>query len=119
MSKAKNFLLSGAVLLLSKRRRKPSVDGPERVVPTGPASPGWELVAVLCLLATAVCAVAFIVVYVLDRLPHQTQLLGLSLGLAFVFLAAALIVAAKHLIVTEELEDDYPLVEHPHEQETV
>ena len=119
MSRAKDILLSGAVLLVSRLRRKPTLDDRERVVPGGPSSPGWELVALLLLLATAVCAAAFIVVYVLDRLPDQTQYLGLSLGLAFVFLAAALIVTAKHLIVTEELEDDYPLIEHPEEQETV
>ena len=119
MSKAKDFFLSGAVLLVSRLRRKPKLDGRERVVPAAPASPGWELVALLLLLATALCAVGFIVVYVLDRLSHQTQWLGLSLGLSFVFLAAALIVTAKHLIVTEELEDDYPLVEYPEEQETI
>jgi ubiquinol-cytochrome c reductase iron-sulfur subunit len=119
MSRFKDFLVSGAVLLVGKGRRRPRLHERERVVPGGPPSPGWELVALLCLLATAVCAVAFIVVYVLDRISNQTQWLGLSLGLAFVFLAAALIVAAKHLIVTEELEDNYPLVEHPDEQETV
>ncbi len=119
MSKAKDILLSGAVLLVSRLRRKPRLDGRERVVPAAPASPGWELVALLLLFATAVCAAGFIVVYVLDRLSHQTQWLGLSLGLSFVFLAAALIVTANHLIVTEELEDDYPVVEYPEEQETI
>jgi ubiquinol-cytochrome c reductase iron-sulfur subunit len=119
VSKARDFLVSGAVLLVSHLRRKPTLDDRERVVPTAPPSPGWELVALLLLLATVVSAAAFIVVYVLDRLPDQTQYLGLSLGLAFVFLAAALIVTAKHLIVTEELEDDYPVIEHPEEQETV
>ncbi|HSC73044.1 MAG TPA: Rieske (2Fe-2S) protein [Gaiellaceae bacterium] len=119
MSRARDILLSGAVLLVSRLRRKPSLDGRERVVPAAPSSPGWELVALFLLLLTAACAVGFIVVYVLDRLSHQTQWLGLSLGLAFVFLAAALIVTAKHLIVTEELEDDYPVIEHPEEQETI
>jgi ubiquinol-cytochrome c reductase iron-sulfur subunit len=119
VSKAKDILLSGAVLLVSRLRRKPRLDGRERVVPAGPSSPGWELIALFLLLATALCAAGFIVVYVLDRLSHQTQWLGLSLGLAFVFLAAALIVTAKHLIVTEELEDDYPVIEYPEEQETI
>src|ERR687887_196804 len=52
-------------------------------------------------------------------LPAHTQLLGLSLGLACLFVAAALVVTAKRLIVTEELEDDYPVDEHPDEQETI
>jgi quinol---cytochrome c reductase iron-sulfur subunit len=119
VSKAKDVLVSAAVLLVSRLRRRPTLEARERVVPAAPASPGWELVALLLLLATAVSAAAFIVVYVLDRLPDQTQYLGLSLGLAFVFLAAALIVTAKYLIVTEELEDDYPLIEHPEEQQAV
>jgi quinol---cytochrome c reductase iron-sulfur subunit len=120
VGKARDALISGVVLLL--RRRKPRPLGPgerERVVPPAPANPGWELTAALLLLAGAVCAIGFVVVYVLDRLPAHTQLLGLSLGLAFMFIAAALIVTAHRLIVTEELEDDYPAAEHPEEQELV
>src|SRR3954447_21906367 len=104
------------------RRRKPRPLGPgerERVVPPAPGNPGWELTAVLLLLAGAACAIAFVVVYVLDRLPAHTQLLGLSLGLSLLFIAAALIVTAHRLIVTEELEDDYPVQEHPEEQELI
>jgi ubiquinol-cytochrome c reductase iron-sulfur subunit len=119
VGKARDVLLSGAVLLVSRLRRKPRLPERERLVATGAPSPGWELVALMLLGATALCGAAFIAVYALDRLPRQTQLLGLSLGLAFVLLAAALIVTAKHLIVTEELEDDYPVIEHPDEQETV
>src|SRR5205807_884674 len=44
---------------------------------------------------------------------------GLSLGLAFAFLAAALIVIAYRLVVTEELEEDYPVPAHPAEQEAL
>jgi len=120
VGRAKDALISGLVLLL--RRRKPRPLGPgerERVVPPAPENSGWELTAALLLLAGAACAIAFVVVYVLDRLPAHTQLLGLSLGLAFLFIAAALIVTAHRLIVTEELEDDYPVQEHPEEQERI
>ena len=80
----------------------------------------WLMLGFAALLfASALCAIAFVVVYVLDRLPSHTQLLGLSLGLAFAFFAAALVVTAKRLIVSEELEDDYPEPEHAEEQETV
>jgi ubiquinol-cytochrome c reductase iron-sulfur subunit len=120
VGRARDALISGVVLLL--RRRKPRPLGPgerERVVPPAPDNPGWELTAVLLLLAGAVCAIAFVVVYVLDRLPAHTQLFGLSLGLSLLCIAAALIVTAHRLIVTEELEDDYPAAEHPEEQERI
>ena len=120
MSRARTWLISALVLLLGRRRRRRLRIGErERVVPPAPANAGSELLAIGLLLAAAACAVAFIVVYALDRLPAHTQLLGLSLGLAFAFLAAALIVTAQRLVVSEELEDDYPAHEHPEEQEAV
>jgi ubiquinol-cytochrome c reductase iron-sulfur subunit len=72
------------------------------------------MVVVVLLLAAAACAGGFIAVYALDRIPAQTQFLGLSLGLSFAFLAAALIVTGKRLVVTEELEESYP---EPHEED--
>src|SRR5439155_2019847 len=70
--------------------------------------------AVLALLLLApVCAGGFIAVYALDRLPDQTQLLGLTLGLAFAFLAAAAIVASRLLVPVEEISEPYPAPEHP------
>ena len=67
-----------------------------------------ETAAILLFLLTGLFSVAFIVVYAIDRIPHQTQFLGLSLGLALVFFAAALIVTALRLVVTEELVEEYP-----------
>src|SRR5581483_6568690 len=43
--------------------------------------------------------------------------MGAALGLAFLFVGAALIVTAKKLVVTEEIEEDYPVTEHEEEQE--
>ena len=61
---------------------------------------------------------AFPVIYALgDHWRHETQYLGLALGLALVLFGAAMIVTARQLIVTEEIEDDYPPDEHPEEQE--
>lgn len=121
MSKARDVLVSAALLLVGRRRRGPRLQPGERerTVQPAPESPGGELLATALLLAAAACAIAFVVIYGLDRLPAHTQLFGLSLGLAFAFLAAALIVIAKRLVADEQLEDDYPVTEHPDEQESV
>ena len=119
MGRVKDALLAGLLVLARKRKRRLWPGQRERLVPPAPPNGGSELLASLLLFAAAACGIAFVVVYVLDGLPAHTQLLGLSLGLACVFVAAALIVTAKRLIVTEELEDDYPVNEHPDEQETI
>jgi hypothetical protein len=82
-------------------------DERRRIVPDGPPSPRAEIVVVALLGLAALSAIGFIVVYAVDRIPDQTQYLGIALGGAFAFLAAALIVAAHYLVVTEELEDEY------------
>jgi ubiquinol-cytochrome c reductase iron-sulfur subunit len=108
------------LLLLRRRRRPPKAQRPKaRVVPAGPQEPRAELLALALLFFGVVCAAAFVAVYALDRLPRPTQLLGLSLGLALLSIAAALVVSAKKLVVTEELEHDYPPVEHAEEQEQI
>ena len=119
MGRAKDALLAGLLLLARKRKRRLWPGQRERLVPPSPPNTGSELFAGLLLFAAAACGVAFVVVYALDRLPAHTQLLGLSLGLACLFIAAALIVTAKRLIADEEVEDDYPVEEHVDEQETV
>src|SRR5205085_1933838 len=108
-------------LLFRRRRPRPRLrpGERERIVPKGEPSLRAELLALALLLAGSCCAVAFVVLYALHGLPDQTQLLGLSLGLAFLAIGAALIVVAKRLVVTEEIEDDYPPPEHPEEQETI
>jgi ubiquinol-cytochrome c reductase iron-sulfur subunit len=75
---------------------------------------------VLILLGLAVLAAAgFIVVYAAyptDKLPNE--LLGLSLGLCLAFIGGALTVVARWLVVTEEVEDEYPDL-HPAAQEEI
>jgi ubiquinol-cytochrome c reductase iron-sulfur subunit len=121
VSSVRAFLVAALALLLGRRRRRRRLrpGERERVVPPPAANASAELLAIGLLLASTACAIAFVVVYVLDRLPAHTQLLGLSLGLAFTLLAAALVVTAKRLVVTEDLEDDYPENEHPEEQERI
>jgi ubiquinol-cytochrome c reductase iron-sulfur subunit len=107
MAKAKDLLLSGLVLVAGRGRRSPRSEA-SRVVPDSDANPGAETWAIVLLLLSSLCCAGFIVVYAVDRIPHQTQFLGLSLGLALVFFAAALIVTGLRLIVTEELVEEYP-----------
>lgn len=90
-----------------------------RIVPAGAPDRRAETLVVLLLLAAGLCAAGFIAVYAIGGIPNQTQFFGLSLGLAFAFLAAACIVIARRLIVTEELVEEYPVVEHLDEQETL
>ncbi len=89
-------------------------------MPDLPPNPGAELLVLLLLGLASLSATAFVVLYALGNdVPSSTQLLGISLGLAFLFLAAALVIVAKKLVASEELVEEYPPPEHPHEQELV
>jgi hypothetical protein len=85
--------LWAAIALLVGRlpRRPPPEDGERRIVEQAQPRPRAELLVVACFACATVCAAGFIGVYALDRLPHHTQLLGLSLGLALALHAAAAI----------------------------
>ena len=115
MSRLKDLLVAAALLALGSRRRSERA----RIVEEGgPNRTAETAVLVLFGLAT-LAAAAFVAVYALDRLSHQTQWLGLTLGLAFAFLAAACIVIAHRLVVTEELEENYPEPESPDVQDEI
>jgi len=119
-ARPKDLLVSAVLLLVGRRRpRLPDPDEHERVVPPGEPRPRAELWAIGCFVGSGLAAGAFIAFYALDRLPRQTQLMGGALGVSFCLLAAALIVTAKQLVVSERVEHDYPAVEHPDEQETL
>src|SRR4051812_8179840 len=115
MSRLKAFLIAALVLVVGNRR--PQRERLEhRVVPPGSPDRRAENLLLLLLGGVSLCAVAFIVFYAIDRVGHQTQWLGLALGLAFALLALACIVIARRLVVTEELSEPYPTVQHPEEQ---
>ena len=116
MRRLRDWVIAAAVLLLG---RGPAEGETRRLVAPGPENPGSELVAVLLLLAAALCAAAFPVLYALDRLPGQTQLLGAAIGLAFAFLAAAMIVLAKRVVPDEELEEEYSQPSVPKQEDLV
>jgi ubiquinol-cytochrome c reductase iron-sulfur subunit len=112
------WLAALATLLLARRRRRREGEE-ERIVPPGPPERGAENAVVLLLLLAALFAAGFTVVYAIDSLGNRTQLFGIALGGSFACLSAALVVLAKRLVVTEEVEEDYPEPEHPEEQEEI
>jgi quinol---cytochrome c reductase iron-sulfur subunit len=116
--KAFDLLVSAFVLLLGRRGRRPRADA-ERILPKPPPQPRAEAAAIGLLFVAALLAAAFVVVYAVDALPAHTQLLGLTLGLSLLAVAAALVITGKKLVATEELVEPYTPEEHPHEQELV
>lgn len=117
MSRFKDWLLAGAVLVVG-RRRPPRGDSHPRIVPEGAPSRGAENAVMALFALAALSAIAFPVVFGLDLQP-RTQYLGLSLGGALVFLGAAGIVIGKKLVVTEEIAEEYPVPAHPDEVEII
>jgi ubiquinol-cytochrome c reductase iron-sulfur subunit len=114
-----------ALASLIFRRRRSGVAEPElsddrvRTVTPGAVERRAEVIVVALLGVAALLALGFIVVYGLFSpagLPNE--LLGLCLGLSLVCIGIALTVVAKCLVVTEELEEDYPQ-SHPEQQSAV
>ena len=114
----KRFLATVLVLLFGRLRRRPRLER-ERIVGTNPPDSRAQMLVFWLFLAAAVCGVAFPVVYAVNAIPHQTQFLGLSLGLCLAFIALACMVMSRSLVPVEELEEDYPPSSHPEEQEKV
>jgi ubiquinol-cytochrome c reductase iron-sulfur subunit len=101
-----------AFLFGRHHRQRSTVDeaGPQvKIVSPGTPERRAETVVLAFLGLAALLAVGFVVVYGLfspTALPNE--LLGLCLGLSLVCIGIAFAVVAKRLVVTEELEDDYP-----------
>jgi ubiquinol-cytochrome c reductase iron-sulfur subunit len=115
VTRPKDWLIAAAVLFAGRRNREsPDQD---RIVPAGEKSPGAELVVIALFVLATLAALAFVVVYAVDRIPDETQYLGLSIGLALVLLAIACIVIGKQLVVSEEIVEAYPDEEQPAAQD--
>jgi ubiquinol-cytochrome c reductase iron-sulfur subunit len=115
-------LLALFAWLFGRRRAKAQAaeeDSPERIVPAGTPERAAENVVLILLGVAVLFAVGFIVTYA-EWGPVQmpNELLGICLGGTLLFIALALGVVAKRLIVTEELEEEYP-GQNPEEQEKV
>ena len=104
------------------RRRPPSersTEMPTRIVPAGTPERSAENVVLVLLGLGALFALGFVVTYgAFSSAGMSNALLGICLGMSLVCIGAALTVVAKRLVVTEELEDDYPQ-EHPEQQREV
>ena len=118
MSRVKDLLVALGVLVLGRLRRRPRADR-VRIVPPGAPAPRAELWTIGLFTGAFLLAVAFVVFYAVDSLPRHTQLFGAALGGAFLCLGIAAIVISKHLVVSEELEEEYPEPEYPDEQEKI
>jgi ubiquinol-cytochrome c reductase iron-sulfur subunit len=115
------FAVLGLLFLLGRRRRKQEADEPKepRIVAPGQPSPRAELAVIALLGAAAASAAGFVAVYSIESIPNRTQFLGVSLGLAFAFLAAAAVTAGNHLVPDEEVAEPYPDPGDPEEVEDV
>lgn len=95
-------------------------DATGRIVPPGPRSPRAELAVIGLLLIAGLCAAGFVVTYGIfssSKLPNQ--LLGACIAGAFLAIALALAVFARRLVVTEEIEEDYPQANLQAQQDVV
>ena len=108
MTKLKDWLIAAGVLVLGRGAPPPSDPKKPRIVEAGDPDRRAENVVLLLFFLATLAGAAFIVVYALDRLSHQTQWLGLAIGAAFALLALASTVIAHRLVVTEEVVEPYP-----------
>src|SRR4051794_29666187 len=115
VTKIKDLLVALLVLALG-RKRKPRAEHEARIVEQGSPARGAENAVLALFFLATLASAAFIVVFAWDKLGSQTQWLGLCIGLAVILLAAACVVIAHKLVVTEELVHEYPDTEHPDEQ---
>lgn len=91
----------------------------ERIVPAGTPQRRAENVVVLLLGLSMLFALGFIVTYAEFSPTHVPgELLAVCLGGCLLCIGAALTVVAKRLVVTEEVEEDYPH-EHPDQQQEI
>jgi quinol---cytochrome c reductase iron-sulfur subunit len=120
------WLVALAALIWRRLRGRPKAavpteddHPPERIVPAGAPDRRAENLVLALLGVAALFALGFVATYAVFSPPAlPNELLGLCLGLCLVFIGAALAVVAKRLVVTEELEDDYP-EPHPRQQQAV
>jgi ubiquinol-cytochrome c reductase iron-sulfur subunit len=120
VSRLRNAIVSTLVLLVGRRRGRPPKPEETRIVPALPPNPAAELAALALLGLSSLSALGFILIYAFgDSVPDETPLLGATIALAFLFLAAALVVVGLKLVPTEEIAEEYPPQDHPVDQQVI
>ncbi|HEY2353609.1 MAG TPA: Rieske 2Fe-2S domain-containing protein [Gaiellaceae bacterium] len=114
MKRLGNAVIAALVLLLGRRR--PRTEEETRILPEQPPNARAELAVLALFGLSSLAALGFVAAY---AFKPSTQLLGLALGLALIFFAAALIVVARKLVPTEELAESYPPEEHQRDEEII
>jgi len=104
MGRARRLLLAASALLVARGARRVG----RRIVPVERPERGAERAVLVLLALTTLSALAFPVVYGLHGVPHRTQFLGASPGLAFLLAGTARIVPGTRLVVNAPLEEEYP-----------
>jgi ubiquinol-cytochrome c reductase iron-sulfur subunit len=112
------WIVAGIVLLIGRRRPPPRPEPPQgpSLLPAHIATSKAERTVIALLFLAALGSVGFVLVYFLGA---DTQLLGLSLGLALAFIAAALLVAGEGLVPQEKAVEPRGKLVHEHAQEEV
>jgi ubiquinol-cytochrome c reductase iron-sulfur subunit len=117
--RALRWLLALLSLGRHARRRAAAESEEERIVPKGSPERGAENLVLLFFLLTMIFAGGFLFVYAYFNAPTMpNELLGLCIGGALACLGAAFLVIGKRLVVSEELDEEYP-GENPEAQEEV
>jgi ubiquinol-cytochrome c reductase iron-sulfur subunit len=117
--KSLRWLLALLSLGRFARRKAKAQSDEHRIVPKGSPQRGAENLVLLFFLLTMAFSGGFLFVYGYYSSPRMPNaLLGLCLGGALACLGAAFYVIGQRLVVSEELEDEYP-GENPQEQEEI
>ena len=123
--KALRWLIALVAVLFGRRRSKQPGGGSDesgsegRIVPEGSPERRAESWVLVLLGIAVLWAAGFVVTYAeFSPSDMPNELLGICLAGCLLFIAAALTVVAKRLVVTEELEEEYP-TEHPKQQSEV
>jgi ubiquinol-cytochrome c reductase iron-sulfur subunit len=113
-----NWLIAFVTLLTGRLARRGSDDGENegRIVEKGSPERRAENVVLVLLALAVLWAIGFIVTYAeWGPVELPNELLGVCLGMCLACIGGAFTVIAKRLVVTEEVEEEYP-GEHPEEQ---
>jgi ubiquinol-cytochrome c reductase iron-sulfur subunit len=109
-------LLAAALFLRGARGRpRPEDLEPDPREREVGAHPRTELAAILFMLLAGLCGLAFPFIYVL--VGDDTQLFGLSLGLALVFAAVGAVIAGKAVVPRQIEVEERAQLAHPDDQE--